>query len=553
VIITTVGKTNTNVVIQLDPDRQYSSKYGKTRALGAGKYQFTCEYMDCDILEEIPPLKFKTDTTTPVLKTKLTASSSSGNPIYYNTVSADYEGKWTLYTKAIPIVNNGSFYFKSTNASGQEITNAITFSNFYDRPEITLAANSETPTRQTTLTATTDSGLALYYANAYAGPWKPYTGPLSITENGAYYFKTAEDEFGQKGEAFIQFKNIDGTPPVLYLAGNTRRKAASATLTASSEATASIEYNTVAADYDGEWTAYTEAIEVTANGTYFFRATDQAGNSTVKAIVFENIAAPKAATRSTRAAAPQIVMAEENVDGNIILGKAKGVWQSGYQATHVGTLGDEWEGTRETVSLKGKNKILDIYTGMGTATVLALTDDANGDALFLDDIFSALPEELDEPLARIAGITEILAGDGDDVVDMTSKEFPYIGEGMTIRGGDGNDTIWANKGSNVLCGDAGDDRLVGASGNDVLDGGTGNDSIHGGGGADIVRLCADWGHDTVEQLPGGTIILQFPAGTKGTWDPDTMTFTSEDGKNSVILIGIDADNVAILFDEEEDD
>jgi hypothetical protein len=31
-----------------------------------------------------------------------------------------------------------------------------------------------------------------------------------------------------------------------------------------------------------------------------------------------------------------------------------------------------------------------------------------------------------------------------------------------------------------------------------------------------------------------------------------MTFTSEDGKNSVILIGIDADNVAILFGDEDD-
>ena len=41
-------------------------------------------------------------------------------------------------------------------------------------------------------------------------------------------------------------------------------------------------------------------------------------------------------------------------------------------------------------------------------------------------------EELEEPLARIAGITEIQSGDGDDLIDMTSQQFAYIGEGMTM-------------------------------------------------------------------------------------------------------------------------
>ena len=47
-------------------------------------------------------------------------------------------------------------------------------------------------------------------------------------------------------------------------------------------------------------------------------------------------------------------------------------------------------------------------------------------------------------------------------------------------------------------------------------------------------------------------VPSFPAGVKGTWDPATMTFTSEDGNNTVILLGIDAANVSILFDEKED-
>ncbi len=54
VLITTVGKGKTDVVIQLDRRRKYQSKYGRTKALGEGKYQFTCDYLDCDVLVEKP-------------------------------------------------------------------------------------------------------------------------------------------------------------------------------------------------------------------------------------------------------------------------------------------------------------------------------------------------------------------------------------------------------------------------------------------------------------------------------------------------------------------
>ena len=55
VMITTVGDTKTtDAILQLDPNRNFRSKYGKTKALGDGKYQFTCEYLDCDVLVEEP-------------------------------------------------------------------------------------------------------------------------------------------------------------------------------------------------------------------------------------------------------------------------------------------------------------------------------------------------------------------------------------------------------------------------------------------------------------------------------------------------------------------
>ena len=87
-----------------------------------------------------------------------------------------------------------------------------------------------------------------------------------------------------------------------------------------------------------------------------------------------------------------------------------------------------------------------------------MTDDANGDALFVDDIYTALPGTVAEQQARIAQIDEIRAGAGDDVVDMTSQRFACVGDGVKIYGGLGNDTIWANNGNNILYGDAGNDR-----------------------------------------------------------------------------------------------
>ena len=235
-----------------------------------------------------------------------------------------------------------------------------------------------------------------------------------------------------------------------------------------------------------------------------------------------------------------------DADGNmdIFFATANGTWEPGYLAQHNG-IANIWEGTGEEIDPNGKNKISDIFEGSNDTNILILTDDANGDALFIDDIYSDLPESVDEQQSRLALIYEIRAGSGDDVVDMTSQQFAYIGEGVKIHGGDGNDTIWANCGNNILLGDSGDDRIVGGSDNDRIAGGAGNDSLHGGGGDDIFTFCADWGNDTVEQLAGSSVTLWFESGSENNWDAATLTYT--DGVNSVKVSGISADNVSLIF------
>ena len=167
--------------------------------------------------------------------------------------------------------------------------------------------------------------------------------------------------------------------------------------------------------------------------------------------------------------------------------------------------------------------------------------------MVVDDIYTAFPNGL-EAQARLAKIDEIRAGAGDDIVDMTSQRFEYIGDGVTVHGGLGDDIIWANKGSNLLLGDAGNDRLVGASGNDILAGGIGNDAMHGGGGNDVFTFCDSWGQDSIEQLATGTVTLWFKEGNNAYWNPGTLTYY--DGNNSVTVSGVGLENITLKFGDD---
>ena len=243
--------------------------------------------------------------------------------------------------------------------------------------------------------------------------------------------------------------------------------------------------------------------------------------------------------------APQVLQSDEDGNADLFFAHKYDTWDDNYQAKHVGLL-NGWEGTGDIVLLEGKNHITDVFQGTTDPNLLCLTDDANGDALFVDDIYSELPDSLAEQQARIAQIKEIRAGLGDDIIDMTSQRFKYIGAGLTVRGGLGNDVIWSNTGDNLLFGDEGDDRIVGASGNDVLAGGTGNDTLHGGGGEDIFAFGGEWGNDTVKQLADGKVTLWFKKGDDSKWNADKLTYT--DGDNSVTVTGVS--DVTLKFGDD---
>ena len=145
-------------------------------------------------------------------------------------------------------------------------------------------------------------------------------------------------------------------------------------------------------------------------------------------------------------------------------------------------------------------------------------------------------------------ISKILAGAGNDIIDLTSQRYDTSGSD-SIYGGLGDDVIWSNGGNNILYGDAGNDFIVGGSGNDVIVGGSGNDTLHGGGGEDLFTFGEDWGNDVVEQYANGTVKLWFSDDDdEGTWDASSLTYTR--GGNSVQIKGVSASNVTIICGAE---
>ncbi len=252
-------------------------------------------------------------------------------------------------------------------------------------------------------------------------------------------------------------------------------------------------------------------------------------------------------------ATPQYVTAVADGAADVFLARKYDTWTVEHVARHTGIkdAAGSWFGTREAVELDGKNKIADVFSGNSDSNILYLTDDKNGDALFVDDIYTESPGDG----ARIAQIDEIRAGDGDDVVDFTSQRFDYDGDGVIIRGGLGDDTIWSNNGENFLFGDEGNDRIVGGSDNDVIVGGIGDDSVQGGGGDDIFCFGGNWGIDVIEQLDSGTVTLWFEDGIA---ESDLTIKRTEQGTkitcgdNSITVKNLAEDEIKIKFSGEGD-
>ena len=450
-------------------------------------------------------------------------------------------GPWQTYTSGAVVTENATVTFRAIDSAGNSAVVNHTVSNIdKTAPTVTsLGVSVPDDSGLTTIALTPSEELALLQYSWNGGTWTDMNdGSLHAAENGMVAFRLVDQAGNQTITSIYSIEAFN-----VYV---------------SSMEHVIVDNGGILIDWSGDGTAewsqnYDAAI--TSGGVMEVNGLATCGLEILNAPTGEIAVSVKPSQSDVwtdlgetisiqheTVEEVQLVQADANGLAEVMFGHAANLWDINYQALHTG-LG-------MTAALDGRNRIEDIYAGSDDASLLLLTDDTNGDALFLDDIYSMFPEGMDAQ-ARIAKIDEIRAGQGDDIVDLTSQRFEYVGGGMTVHGGLGDDVIWANSGENLLFGDAGDDHIAGASGNDVIVGGAGDDILHGGGGDDIFVFGGNWGNDTVKQLAAGKVTLWFQDGDDSKWNAETLTYT--DGDNSVEVSGVTADDVSLKFGDDNSD
>jgi len=211
--------------------------------------------------------------------------------------------------------------------------------------------------------------------------------------------------------------------------------------------------------------------------------------------------------------------------------KIDSVWSSGYIAKNVDT--NTSIGTSQAISLNGLSRFSDVIDGGADVDTLNLT--TGNDAFFIDDIYSAHHSSLTlstttqgvNSTARITNLEVINAGEGNDIVDLTSSNY-ILANTIEINGEAGNDVLWSSNG---------DDTIDGGTGDDTINGGAGNDTLTGDAGADTFQFTATSGSDVITDfsLTDDAIQLYYRAEDNHTnadlslvsgvltWDVDNTT------------------------------
>jgi hypothetical protein len=185
--------------------------------------------------------------------------------------------------------------------------------------------------------------------------------------------------------------------------------------------------------------------------------------------------------------------------------------------TMTGTAGNDTL-TMQGVLTSVSESITNAYTGeieVLNGTYNVNTDAYNGlggnDTLLMSNTNDFLSLGLGTN-RTIFSVETFIAGNGDDVVNMTDPTF-VLTNNIVINGGAGNDILWGGSGNDNIQGFDGDDIICGGPGNDILDGGNGNDHFYFCTNSNDI-ITGDSGFDEVV-FPAGitlsnlTVVLNF--------------------------------------------
>jgi len=450
----------------------------------------------------------------------------------------------TLATESDTVFNGGSLAFAGANKLAADVVNdgKITFSvSGGDNALVDdLGKFSGSGTYLLKLAAEAASSGAAFAASAgtFSGSLSVKLGDVASSDSFTLDGGVIGNDLAVAGETVLRLKEAEGALSV-------KTEALENLVPAVSKDGSILVWTDDAAPEAGflveiaSGGSFDAAIRIATDGTAFDVA-GRAGDYSCRTARADGAFTADSASWTDADASPRQVASGANGRADVFFAQvsANDVWTAEYQARNLIT--------GECVAIAGKNRVRDTFSGSASdANILYLSDTDNGDALFMDDIYSEFGDS-----ARLNLIREVRAGAGDDVVDMTSERYTAELAGMTVRGGDGDDVLWGASGGNSLFGDAGNDRIAGGSGDDVIAGGAGNDVLHGGGGGnDVFTFGENWGADTVEQFADGSVTLWFESGDIANWNAETLTYA--DGNNSVTVSGVAADKVTLKFGSDK--
>ncbi|MBR7104069.1 MAG: hypothetical protein IKC65_03920 [Lentisphaeria bacterium] len=195
-------------------------------------------------------------------------------------------GAWQDYTGGIVFDKNGSVSFRSSGANGvfSEVV-TYTVSNI-DKiaPEKPIVSVSSTAPAQKSVTVyasfSTDSVIRQYSSDNFV--WQNYQSGVTMTANGTVYFRSM-DEAGNYSETVSFTVSNIGTAepekPAVYadITSPTRENVTVFANFSPDSVKKEYSYNNI------KWNTYENGVEMSFNGTVYFRSTDAAGN--VSAVV----------------------------------------------------------------------------------------------------------------------------------------------------------------------------------------------------------------------------------------------------------------------------
>ena len=148
------------------------------------------------------------------------------------------------------------------------------------------------------------------------------------------------------------------------------------------------------------------------------------------------------------------------------------------------------------------------------------------------------------------GADLVLAGRGDDLVfGGRGADALFGGRGGDILfGGIGNDVVKGGSGRDIASGGAGNDVVSGGTGGDIVSGGTGNDLLFGGRGRDL--LIDGLGSDVAYGGRGADLFVYRDAALLGGAGVDRDTFFGGSGFDTLLIVTGDpvADQAGYLDD-----